>query len=59
MLRKIARFLGYSLTEEQIEVSPRHNTMRAHDAVFQKLNEHMKFENFQKTSTNNKDTGNW
>jgi hypothetical protein len=26
---------------------------------FQKLNEHMKFENFQKTSTNNKDNDNW
>jgi len=43
MVRKIADFIGYSLSEQKI----------------QKLNEHMKFDNFQKASASNKANPNW
>jgi len=43
MILRIAKFLGYSLTGEQV----------------QRLNEHMKFKNFQKSSASNKTNPNW
>jgi len=43
MLRKIAEFIGYTITEDQIK----------------ELNEFMKFENYQKTSSLNKRGENW
>lgn len=43
MLRKIADFTGFDLTEEEI----------------QRLNEHMKFDNYQKSSSLNLKSPNW
>jgi len=43
MLRKIANFTGFALTEDQIK----------------RLNEHMKFDNYQKSSSLNKKVPNW
>ena len=62
MVRKIADFIGFPLSEEQIQV--KFITTWEWDAQFstfllQKLNEHMQFDNFQKASASNKKNPNW
>ena len=90
MVRKIADFIGYSLSEQQIQAKhvvakfdPFQSSSLGHHYVYikgakrtvfdsslghfwailnfssQKLNEHMKFDNFQKASASNRANPNW
>ena len=58
MLRKIANFTGFVLTENQIQVL-QGLKWTPYTYLFQRLNEHMKFDNYQKTSSRNKKDPNW
>ena len=62
MVRKISDFIGFPLSEEQIQVTflVMISTVRViFNFLLQKLNEHMKFDNFQKASASNKKSPNW
>ena len=62
MVRKISDFIGFPLSEEQIQVTflGMISTVRViFNFLLQKLNEHMKFDNFQKASASNKKNPNW
>ena len=59
MLRKIANFTGFALTEDQIQVLKIDGQMTWEFFKFQRLNEHMKFDNYQKSSSLNKNKNWW
>ena len=65
MLRKIADFTGFDLTEEEIQVAVHFSghlddwTSSLENDNLKRLNEHMKFDNYQKSSSLNVKSPNW
>ena len=65
MLRKIADFTGFVLTEEEIQVAVHFSghlddwTSSLDNDNLKRLNEHMKFDNYQKSSSLNVKAPNW
>ena len=65
MLRKIADFTGFDLTEEEIQVAVHFSghlddwTSSLDNDNLKRLNEHMKFDNYQKCSSLNVKAANW